>query len=203
MPVEAQPGEPAEIAAILHWLEQRLLTTRGVRVQPPGNCVKPADANDLDDVEIGVVSSGGDPAGTRYVLLDRLVTQHTILRGLGVQFTQPSTVPVADPYSQHRVFLQVNESAPGGEPVEPTDLTPATARSSAYQSIPIDLWDGVHGLTALGLALRPGEHVRLFAERFTPVVASVATDFFIAARWKGWDYLGNALTDKADTFHAW
>ena len=59
-----------EQAELVHAIEQMLITTRGVRVQPPGSCVKPAAAGDVDDVVSGVALSGADAAGARAVLLE-------------------------------------------------------------------------------------------------------------------------------------
>ena len=193
-----------EVQQALDGLEQMLTTTRGVRVQPPGTCVKPAVASDIDDVVTGVANNAGLAVGTEQVLLERFCQVHTIIHGVGIRFSQPATSPVADAYSQLRVFLRVDKRAPGNEPVgdNATALVASVARSSGYQAIPIDLWNGVQQLTWVGLSLRPRQRVQLVVRRIAVIAPSLVSDFTIAARWKGWDYPSTADTDRGDTFHA-
>ena len=201
--MERPPASP-ELQQALDGLEHMLTTTRGVRVQPPGTCVKPAVASDLDDVVTGVANTPAVGPGGEQVLLERVCQVHTIIHGVGIRFSQPATAAVADAYSQLRVFLRVNKGAPGNEPVgdNATALVPAVARSAGYQAIPIDLWNGVQQLTWVGLSLRPRQRVQLVVRRIAAIPPSPATDFTIAARWKGWEYPSTADTDRGDTFHA-
>lgn len=195
--------DPPELIPGLDALENRLLTTRGVRVQPPSTCVKPVAGLDVDDLVVNLAVLGADPAGTRDVILERVVGQPTILHGLGVRIVQPATAVVNDPWTQLRLFLTVDDAAPGDEPLTDTAtaLSTATLRSSGYQNIGADFSNGLQQLTWLGLAVLPKRRIQLVVERIAPTSGS-ATDFNISARWKGWTYPSTARTDRGDGFHA-
>jgi len=159
--------DPKCARALLHELEERLITTRGVNVRASATCQQPVSSDDVDIFDTSGSFTAGAAIGTKIPLCTKtLGGVQTVIKGIGWQaaVVSPGTT---NPYSCLKFTLKVN-----GAPVAP------------YVDMKFTPSLNLVGLTACQVLLKEGDTVAIEVEKY----AASGDAFQVGARLKGWSY---------------
>ena len=145
-------------------IEQRLLTSKGIRVTAPTTCTQPSTAEDVDVIAYKQAPPAG--VGDRITLLSFRADRVAVIKGLGISYDSTGAATEA-PEDFWASQLKVN-----GQLVHP------------YQEIYPRFATGVLALGALQIVLRPQDLLTLEVEK----LATPVNSWLLSARIKGWQF---------------
>ena len=156
-------------------IEKVLVTSRGIAVRAPSQCMRPTAGRDVDVV--GVALPIAAVVGTRVVVAQVVAADGYVSQVKGVATRPVVTAPsvnAPDPYSQVTFSLEKNG----------TPFPPYTAFNFPHSG-------GLAALTAATVSLKDGEVVELIATR---TVATAGVTVVVSGRLKGWEYAPVGVT---------